>query len=302
MPRRTAIPYIIVSFVQNYSYFNHVMAIQMTCGDDAVVVGPTSNDGIPDLDWLKATLQSNPSIRMVTIVNPGNPTGVSLSKENLQRVVDLCREHNVWLVLDCTYEYFTHPSLNHQPLATFGDDDPHVIHIFSFSKSYSLAGYRCGYVVLHKDAEGLYDNMMKVQDTIPIAPPRIAQIAALGALQAGKEWVYEQYGTLVESRQLILDALEPLPTMGGSGSMYVMAQLPSTLSLTLDDDENKDEAIDLIVGRRMVRDYGISIIPGSFCGFDGWIRVCYANLPPQQCRVAAKRLRDGIASIVLANS
>jgi aromatic aminotransferase len=283
-------------------YFNHVMAIQMACGDDAVVVGPTSTDGIPDLEWLTSTLQSNPSsIRLVTIVNPGNPTGVSLSREYLQQVVDVCCKHNVWLILDCTYEYFTHSSLHHQPLATFGND-PHVIHIFSFSKSYALAGYRCGYVVTHQDAKGLYDNLMKVQDTIPIAPPRLSQIVALGALQAGKEWVYEQYGTLEESRQLILNALKPLVTMGGSGSMYVMAQLPATLSLQVEEDGNPNEAIDLMVGRRMVRDYGIAIIPGSFCGFDGWIRVCYANLTPEKCRIAAKRLQDGIANIVLANS
>ncbi|KAG7340941.1 aspartate transaminase [Nitzschia inconspicua] len=300
-------------------YFNHVMAIQMVCGSDAVLVGPTSTTGIPDLEWLTNTLQSSPSrIRLVTIVNPGNPTGVSLSKEYLQQVVDICRQHNVWLILDCTYEYFTQPSLDHQPLATFGDD-PHVIHIFSLSKSYALAGYRCGYVAIHNDSNNnnddddvddtnsVYDNMMKIQDTIPIAPPRISQIAALGALQAGKEWVYERYGTLDESRRLILDALRPLVTMGGTGSMYVMAQLPSTLILPKeendnDDDDDPNEAIDLRVGRRLVRDYGIAIIPGSFCGLDGWIRVCYANLPPNKCRIAAQRLQQGIQTIVLANS
>jgi aspartate/methionine/tyrosine aminotransferase len=291
-------------------YFNHVMALQMACGDEAVVVGPTSKEGIPNLEWLQSTLEESSSIRLVTIVNPGNPTGVSLSKDVLQNVVDLCKKHQVWLILDCTYEYFTQPSSllsddpPHPSVATFPNDS-HVIHIFSFSKSYALAGYRCGYVVTHQDAaQGLlYDNMLKVQDTIPIGPPRISQLVALGALQAGREWVYQQYSTLDENRRLVLDALHPLTTMGGNGSMYLMAQLPSKLSSFLEDtvdDDNENETIDVAVCRRLVREYGVAIIPGSFCGFEGWIRVCYANLTPDQCRVAAQRLQEGIANSIVA--
>ncbi|CAJ1967594.1 unnamed protein product [Cylindrotheca closterium] len=297
-------------------YFNHVMALQMCCGNDSVVVGPSSSEGIPDLKWLEETLRKQ-SIDMVTIVNPGNPTGVSLSKSLLQQVADLCEQYNAWLVLDCTYEYFT-LAQEHQPIATF-PNAPHVIHIFSLSKSYSLAGYRCGYLCLHKDAKVvntnsnssssssssssaslLLHNMIKVQDTVPIAPPRISQIAAVGALQAGKEWVRAQYATLDPSRQLILDALRPLEIMGGSGAMYVMAQLPI---LPEDDSVNGNKAPvvmdDVEVCRRLVEEYGIAIIPGTYCGFPGWVRVCYANLPFAKCEIAAKRLQNGIQNIVL---
>lgn len=271
-------------------YFNHVMALQMCCGNDSVVVGPCNLEGIPDLEWLRATLKTQ-SIDMVTIVNPGNPTGVSLSKQFLQQVVDVCAEYNCWLVLDCAYEYFT-VAEEHQPIATF-HDAPHVIHIFSLSKSYSLAGYRCGYLCLHKDNATILNNMLKVQDTLPICPPRISQIAACGALKAGKDWVRAKYATLDHSRQLILDALKPLEIMGGSGAMYVMAQLPFTSqneTVIMDDVE---------VCRQLVEEYGIAIIPGSFCGFPGWIRVCYANLEPSLCAQAADRLRNGIEKIII---
>jgi aspartate/methionine/tyrosine aminotransferase len=270
-------------------YFNHVMAIQMTCGDSSVVVGPSSDLGIPNVEWLEATLCDQPEISLVTIVNPGNPTGVSLSRDHLQRVVDLCQQHNVWLVLDCTYEYFTTPS-GHQPLATF-PDSPHVIHIFSFSKSYSLAGYRCGYLVMHKDQSHAWQNMLKVQDTLPIAPPRISQIAALGALEAGKEWVYQKYETLAPSRDLILDAMSGLTqTVGGSGAMYVMGKLPN--------DRAGQVMEDVPICRRLVEEWGVAVIPGSFCGVPGWIRVCYANLEPSVCAVAAQRLKVGLQAIL----
>jgi aspartate/methionine/tyrosine aminotransferase len=289
-------------------YFNHVMSLQMCCGDSSVVVGPTSVEGIPDVKWLQDTLETNAQIKMVTIVNPGNPTGVSLGRAVLQKVVDVCEQHKVWLVLDCTYEYFTTPD-GHQPLATF-PESPHVIHIFSFSKSYSLAGYRCGYLVLHTgDSTSnsnleLWTNMLKVQDTLPIGPPRISQIAALGALQAGPEWVHRQYDTLQESRQVILQALGGLEQqiMGGSGAMYVMAQLPPPPP---QDDGEKDENVirdDVQVCCQLVESFGVAVIPGTYCGFPGWIRVCYANLPPDQCRQAAERLKRGLETILELSS
>eukprot|EP00536_Pseudo-nitzschia_multiseries_P003907 jgi/Psemu1/186828/e_gw1.62.116.1 len=338
-------------------YFNHVMAIQMCAGPDAVIVGPTNMaTGVPDVDWLRETLGSSNNnnnndhgIRLVTLVNPGNPTGVALSREEVRDIVDLCRDHGVWVVLDCTYEHFFNnnnnnntgssssasnnnnnnssssksppPKYETNPLPTF-PDDPHVIHVFSFSKGYALAGYRCGYLVTHKqDASGgqFLPQMLKVQDTIPIGPPRLTQHVALGALLQGsdetnggasgdglyslgsKEWVYDKYDTLAASRDYILDALSSLPQqIGGSGSMYVMGKLPDDLALSslLGTDEPVDEEpVDVVFCRRLVKDYGIAIIPGSFCGSPGWIRVCYANLPPDRTKVAAERLRKGIEEL-----
>ena len=116
--------------------------------------------------------------------------------------------------------------------------------------------------------------MLKVQDTLPIAPPRISQVAALGALKAGKDWVRDQYATLNESRQFILDALHPMEIMGGSGAMYVMARLPQQ-NKEEEKDYNSFIPDDLEICRQLVEHYGIAIIPGSYCGFPGWIRVCY---------------------------
>lgn len=213
-------------------YFNHVMAVQMTQGNHGLVVGSCNDEGVPDIDWLDDTLANDASIRIVTVVNPGNPTGVSLERKVLQRIVDVCGKHGVWLVLDCTYEHFDHTRTN-----SLGESDDshnfpgfqedHVIQIFSFSKGHALAGFRCGYIVLSRDQSDTFQQMLKVQDTIPICPARISQVAALGALKAGRSWVVDQVSTLDTGREAILSALSPLETiMGGSGAMYVMAKLP----------------------------------------------------------------------------
>ena len=53
-------------------YFNHAMAVTMCVGADNLVVGPSSPELLPDLDWLSQTLEADPSIKMVTLTNPGN--------------------------------------------------------------------------------------------------------------------------------------------------------------------------------------------------------------------------------------
>ena len=106
-------------------------------------------------------------------------------------------------------------------------------------------------------------------DTIPICPSRISQVAALGSLDAGLDWVRDKVNTLSVGRQAILKALEPCELIvGGSGAMYVMCKVSG------DDRE---------LARRLVQDYGVAVIPGSFCGAPGWLRVCYSNLAPEQC-------------------
>lgn len=212
-------------------YFNHVMAVQMTQGNKGLVIGSCSNQGIPDVDWLDKTLADDTHIRMVTVVNPGNPTGVSLKRDELQRIVDTCGKRGVWLVLDCTYEHFDHADDNKLADASQfpGFSEEHVIHIFSFSKGHALAGFRCGYIVISRESDvgqRAFQEMLKVQDTIPICPARISQVAALGALKAGRLWVKNQVSTLDTGRGAILEAMSPMEIiMGGSGAMYVMGKL-----------------------------------------------------------------------------
>ncbi len=179
---------------------------------------------------------------MVTLVNPGNPTGVALPHSFLKEISELTKQYGVWLVVDNTYEHFDVDGRN----AIEGNDGPafpcvdeeHVVNIFSFSKGYAMAGFRVGYIALSSRASSsidggrgmgtaAYEEMLKVQDTIAICVSRLSQMAALGALEAGREWVLERVRSLEVGRKVILEAMEPLEEIiGGNGAMYVMGKLP----------------------------------------------------------------------------
>ncbi|KAL3921133.1 MAG: hypothetical protein SGPRY_005006, partial [Prymnesium sp.] len=90
-------------------YFNHLMALQMTGSARQVVLPPSTAALQPDIHALRAELESRAKagegqIKMVTLVNPGNPTGVMISRETLEEASALCQQYGAWLVVDNTYE------------------------------------------------------------------------------------------------------------------------------------------------------------------------------------------------------
>eukprot|EP00894_Picocystis_sp_ML_P001855 jgi/Pico_ML_1/52372/g3084.t1 len=284
-------------------YFNHLMALQMTGGAEHVLVGPVRPDTfMPDLDWLETRLQERrpdsnqeqermekkeKKIEMVVLVNPCNPTGITMPLEELQRAAQLCHKHGAWLVVDNTYEDFVYEEAVHRTV-----EGPNVLNLFSMSKAYGMMGWRIGYIAYPKAQPNmdLGKQLLKVQDTIPICPAVVSQYAALGALKAGNTWVAQHVSGLDKNRKIVRDALMPLGEeniKGGNGAIYYFCKLPERY-------QEKDQE----VVQWLVEKHGICVIPGSSCGSPGWIRVAYANLEPEACAEAAGQLKRGLEELV----
>lgn len=269
-------------------YFNHMMALQMTGGAANVSTGPLGSDSLPDTDWLEKRLtmpaSEAPRVKMVTVVNPCNPTGVMIPKKKLEHISALCAKHGAVLAMDNTYEYFSYEHEGHLPhLCVSG---PHVVNIFSFSKAYGMMGWRMGYLAY---PTSLHDELMKVQDTITICPGVVNQKAALAALGAGRDWVRERVQGLSANRKAVIGAIEAAlgkdSISGGSGAIYLLVKLP------VEDDLRAVEWLN--------DKHKVCVIPGSACGAPGIVRVCYANLAPDLCKVASERLQAGLAELKL---
>jgi len=266
-------------------YFNHLMAHQMTGSASQLVLPNAGVDLQPDLGALRAELEGRAErgeaqLAMVTLCNPGNPTGVMIPRATLEEASDLCRSHGVWLVVDNTYEHFAYDGeAAHECI-----EGEHIVNIFSFSKAYGMMGWRVGYIA-HPPSLGT--ELLKAQDTIAICPSIASQKVALGALSPGRAWVSERVAGLGEQKRLVLDALAPLGSgavKGGSGAIYLFCKLKG-----IEDD--------MAAVRYLVEEHGVCLIPGSACGMPGHVRVCYANLPLEKTREAAKRLRAGLEAL-----
>ena len=189
-------------------YFNHLMALQMTGSAAEVLLPPSTPDMQPDIAELRKEIEARKAagrapIKLVTLVNPGNPTGVMIPRATLEEFSALCAEHSIWLVLDNTYEHFAYAG--ETPHACL--EGPHVVNVFSFSKAYGMMGWRVGYAAY---PAALGPQLLKTQDTVVICPAVASQKLALGALAPGRGWVEQRVAGLAEQKALVLEALAPL--------------------------------------------------------------------------------------------
>ncbi|KAL6144722.1 hypothetical protein ACLB2K_055413 [Fragaria x ananassa] len=185
-------------------YFNAYMSFQMTGVTNILVGAGQPNTLYPDADWLEKTLsETKPTPKLVTVVNPGNPSGT----------------------------YIPEPLLKHSCV-----EGNHIVNIFSFSKAYGMMGWRVGYIAYPSEADEFGTQLLKVQDNIPICASILSQHLALYSLEMGSEWVVERVKGLVKNREIVLEALSPLgeeSVKGGEGAIYLWAKLPDKV----DDSE-----------------------------------------------------------------
>ncbi|KAF7814320.1 aromatic aminotransferase ISS1 isoform X1 [Senna tora] len=266
-------------------YFNAYMSFQMT-GVTNILVGPGHPKTLhPDADWLERILsETKPVPKLVTVVNPGNPTGTYIPEPLLKRISDLCKNAGSWLVVDNTYEYFMYDGLKHSCV-----EGNHIVNVFSFSKAYGMMGWRVGYIAYPSEVEGFAAQLLKVQDNIPICASIISQHLALYALEMGPEWVIDRVQSLVGNREIVLEALSPLgegSVKGGEGAIYLWAKLP---------DGHTD---DFQVVHWLAHRHGVAVIPGSACGCPGNLRISFGGLTESDCKAAAERLKKGMEELV----
>ncbi|KAG6466272.1 hypothetical protein ZIOFF_075943 [Zingiber officinale] len=289
-------------------YFNAYMSFQMT-GITDILVGPADSKTLqPDIgksliknhlltyqiilcfspligaEWLERTLSQDPVPKLVTVVNPGNPSGGYIPKPLLLKMSDLCKRAGAWFVVDNTYEYFMYDGLKHSCI-----EDDHIVNIFSFSKAYGMMGWRVGYIAYPEAVDGFAAQLLKIQDNIPICASIISQRLALHSLEVGPEWVRERVQNLVKNREMLEQALAPLGeenVKGGEGAIYLWAKLPEKFP---DDYE---------VVRWLVKKHHVVVIPGSASGGPGYLRVSFGGLKEADCEIAAYRLKKGLEELM----
>lgn len=265
-------------------YFNHEMAITMaSCG--AVLVPTDVNSQLqPKLIERAMTGRT----RAVVTISPNNPTGAVYPESALREVNEMCRRHGVYHISDEAYEYFTYDEARHFSPGSIGGAAGHTISLFSFSKSFGMASWRVGYMVVPAH---LFEAINKIQDTVLICPPVISQFAAIGALEAGREYCVERLQPLLETRQLVLGALTGLGAdchvSPAEGAFYFLLRLRTELP-----------ALNLV--ERLVREHRVAAIPGSAFGLeDGCqLRVSYGALDRQSVAEGVGRLVTGIRAVL----
>lgn len=264
-------------------YFNHEMAIGIA-GCTAVPV-PTDANYQPDLDAIERAI--TPRTRAVVTISPNNPTGAVYDAGILDAVNELCRQRGIFHIHDEAYEYFLHDGASHYSPAARNGAEGHTISLFSLSKTFSLASWRIGYMVMPGH---LTDAVRKIQDTNVICPPVVSQYAAIEALQLGRAWCAPMIDEISAVRDHLYHQLADVPGVvpnQARGAFYVFLELPEARRSDLD------------IVRALVTDHHVAAIPGSAFGVtEGChLRVSYGALEPETAKTGIDRLCQGLKAL-----
>ncbi len=195
---------------------------------------------------------------------PNNPTGAIMTKEELEKIVDVVKDKNIIILSDEIYGELSYDK-KHVSIAEFEEVKDKTLIINGFSKAYAMTGWRLGYACGNKI---LIDAMKKIHQYAIMCSPTTAQYAAIEALKHGDDSVREMASEYNRRRRVLvngfrkmgLECFEPL------GALYVFPCIKST-GMTSDEFCEK-----LLMEERVLA------VPGNAfgeCG-EGFIRACYA--------------------------
>jgi aminotransferase len=208
----------------------------------------------------------SPRTKLLLFANPSNPTGKVFSHDELEEIANVCREHDLIVVVDEVYEYLTYDDTRHVTLASLPGMFQRTLTISSAGKTFFVTGWRVGWIA------GPADSMTRIaawSDRLYVCAPAPLQHAIAAGLDFADEFFHRLRVTLDAKRRALLAALTAagLDPERPQGAYYVMAR-----HLSKDSD---DAAADELVARA-----GVGSVPGSAFYDDqrqtGLLRFCFA--------------------------
>ena len=162
----------------------------------------------------------------IMLCSPNNPTGHVYSQEELRGLLELCRKHDIFLVVDEVYREFCYDGKSFTSILSFPEYQDRVICIDSFSKRFSMCGARIGAIVT-RNREVLESALKLAQARL--CPPAVEQIAATAALNAPDEYVEDVRAEYERRRNVLISKMQRIPGVRCSlpkGAFYFVVDLP----------------------------------------------------------------------------
>jgi aspartate/methionine/tyrosine aminotransferase len=217
----------------------------------------------PDLDALEALI--TPRTKVIVVNSPNNPTGAVYPRATMAALVELAQAHNLWFISDECYDQILLDG-TWTSAATLAPDDPRIVTAFTFSKTYSMTGWRLGYVT---GSAELIDTTTKVLESNSSCVSTISQVAAEAALDGPQDCVAEMVGAYRRRRDVVVGLLKDAELFMSQpeGAFYCMADIsPRGL-------QSRDFAFALL------RERGVSVAPGTAFGkvAAGAVRISLAS-------------------------
>jgi aminotransferase len=221
-------------------------------------------------DQFKLTAQSlkaalTPRSKVLILCFPSNPTGATMTYEDLLPIAKLAEEHDLIVISDEIYAELSYGQ-KHVSIASLPGMKDRTLVVSGFSKAFAMTGWRMGYMCGHPDLIGA---MLKIHQYTIMCAPVMGQIAALEALKSGlsdKDQMVESYN---QRRRLVVQGFRDigLSCHEPYGAFYAFPSIQST-GLTSEQ-----------FAERLLKESKVAVIPGHVFGKggEGFIRCSYAT-------------------------
>jgi|TARA_B110000091_G_scaffold71681_1_gene79068 alanine-synthesizing transaminase len=214
-------------------------AVSLSGGTAVHYVCDEQADWFPDIADIESRINSN--TRALVIINPNNPTGAVYSNDILLQLIELCRKHGLILFADEIYSKIIYDDAVHTSVASLCDD-VFIVSFNGLSKSYRLAGFRSGWMILSgpKEHASSYIEGLEILSNMRLCanvPAQFAVQTALGGHQSINDLILPG-GRLKEQRDTAWELLTQIPGIScvkPLGAIYMFPKLDPSV-YKIDDD------------------------------------------------------------------
>lgn len=214
-------------------------AVSLSGGAAVHYVCDEQADWFPDIADIESKINSN--TRALVIINPNNPTGAVYSKDILLQLIEICRKHELILFADEIYSKIIYDDAVHTPVASLCDD-VFIVSFNGLSKSYRLAGFRSGWMILSgpKEHASSYIEGLEILTNMRLCanvPAQFAVQTALGGYQSINDLILPG-GRLKQQRDIAWELLTQIPGVScvkPRGAIYMFPKLDPSV-YKIDDD------------------------------------------------------------------
>ena len=206
-----------------YPNYNTMVA---TCGAHIHPIPTTPEEGYHYADRAKIEAEINEHTRAIVVTNPGNPTGVVLTHDEMRMIVDIAKEHDLFVVGDEAYREFVYAGEPLQSMGEFADAADNVILADTVSKRFSACGARIG-CLISRNHEFLGQAMKYCQSRLSVAT--LDQVASAALYDVGPEYFEAVRKEYKKRRDTVVECLQKIPGVickCPHGAFYIMAALP----------------------------------------------------------------------------
>lgn len=236
-----------------------------------------------DLEKLEAAITNK--TKLLILCTPGNPTGTMMDEESLRKLAEICCRHDILVLADEAYEQVLYDGNKHISIASLPDMWERTITVQSFSKTYSMCGWRIGYLVAPAE---LMRIAVRAHQTVAMNACSFGQLGALEALTGPQDSLYAMLAEFDRRRLLLYNGLKELgiPCSRPQAAFYLF---PDIGEFGMDSFTFAELLLDK---------YGVATVPGVEFGKNGenHLRISYAT-SFEDCQMGLHRIAQCVSDL-----